>query len=97
MLPKTTSALPKVTHTQKTWLKDKSDLLETHLLHIIFYKGHKFYTDHLPMEYFAFFGDEMIMYCCSAGLVTPLPPTLPGPPVYLGELEWAGGAELVTV
>ena len=49
------------------------------------------------MEYFAFFGDEMIMYCCSAGLVTPLAPTLPGPPVYLGELEWAGGAELVTV
>ena len=25
----------------------------------------------LPMEYLAFLGDEMIMYCCSAGRVTP--------------------------
>lgn len=40
----------------------------------------------------------MIMYCCSAGLVSPRPPgPPPGPPVYLGEPEWAGGAALVTV
>ena len=26
----------------------------------------------IPSEYFAFLGDEIIMYCCSGGLVVPL-------------------------
>ena len=39
-----------------------------------------------PSEYFAFFGLEITMYCCSGGRVAPLPGA---PPCCLGDW-WAG-------
>ena len=52
---------------------------------------------YLPIEYLAFLGDEIIMYCCcSAGLVIPRLVVTCFGEAWVWAWLWAGGAELTT-